>query len=157
VASATAADEGQPSPHRLRALVTAEVAIATGVLVLTSLLVNAVPARTAVARPFSAELVAGKVLVEVTIDPAEAGPADVHVYTFDRASGAVAAVPELTAELRLPGRGIGPLPLPLQPAGAGHFSAYGFDLPIRGTWRLDVSVRTSDVDVVTTSTTVTVR
>jgi copper transport protein len=157
VASATAADEGRPSPHRLRALVTAEVVIATGVLALTSLLVNAVPARTAVAKPFSAELVAGKVLVEVTIDPAKAGPADVHVYTFDRASGAVADVPELTAELRLPDRGIGPLPLPLQPAGAGHFSAYGVDLPIRGTWRLDVSVRTSDVDVITTSTTVTVR
>jgi copper transport protein len=151
------ADGPRPPARRLRKLVTAEVVIATGVLVVTSLLVNAVPGRTAVARPFSADLDADTVLVELTVDPAKAGPVDVHFYTFDKDTGAVADIPDLTAELRLPDRGIGPLPVPLQPAGPGHWSAYGFDLPIRGIWRLDVAVRTSDLDVVRRSVTFTVK
>jgi copper transport protein len=146
-----------PDVGRLRRLVAGELTVAVGVLVLTSLLVNAVPARTAVEKPFSAELAVGAVLVEVTVDPAKVGPADVHVYTFDRDTGAVRGVEGLTAELRQPARGIGPLAVPLREAGPGHWSAYGFDLPVRGEWRLDVVARTSDVDQERASATFTVR
>jgi len=38
--------------------------------------------------------------------------------------------------------GISGLTVPLHPAGPGHYVAYGFDVPIQGTWTIRVTVRT---------------
>ncbi|MGH9139288.1 MAG: copper resistance protein CopC, partial [Acidimicrobiales bacterium] len=130
--------------------------IAIGVLALTALLVNTVPARSALAQPFTAELHTGDVLIDVTVDPAQAGPVDIHTYTLTHA-GAVTDVEELTIALTLPGRDIGPLDVPLQRAGPGHFAAYDFDVPIPGVWQLDVTARTSDIHQDTATTTVRIR
>jgi copper transport protein len=97
------------------------------------------------------------VLVELTIDPAKAGPAVVHIYTFDAQTGAVRDVEELVVQLRLPARDIGPLTVPLQVGGPGHWVAFDVDLPVRGEWQLDVVVRTSDVDQHRARATFTVR
>lgn len=147
---------GTPDMRAIKRSVTGEVAVAAAVIAVTAMLVNAVPAKTALALPFSTELEAGVLLVDVTIDPAKAGPTDVHVYTLTTA-GAVAEVEELTATLALPSQDIAPLEVPLQRAGRGHFAAYGFDVPIRGTWRLTVAVRTNDIEQERASTDVRIR
>jgi copper transport protein len=140
----------------LRRSVLAEAALAVGVLAATSMLVNAVPARSDVSRPVTKELEVGKLVVDVTVDPARRGPATIHLYTLSQ-QGQVAEVQEATVELRLPSRGIGPLKVPLQRAGPGHFAVYGFDIPLPGQWKLDVSVRTSDIDQFRAATTVRIR
>jgi copper transport protein len=122
-----------------------ETTVAVAVVIVTALLVNAQPGRTALAQPFSTTLEAGPLLVDLTVDPAKAGPADVHLYTLDE-QGQVADVDDVTVALRLAARDVGPLAVPMQRAGPGHFAAYGIDLPFPGTWELDVAVRTSDVD-----------
>lgn len=79
---AAAAQDPAASLGRLRHSVGAEVAVAVVVLAVTSLLVNAVPAKAALAKPYAAELAAKDLLIEVTVDPAKAGRLDLHVYTL---------------------------------------------------------------------------
>jgi copper transport protein len=151
---AAAAPPGELS--RLRRSVGTEVAAATAVLVVTALLVNAIPGRTALALPYSAELEAGELLVDVTVDPAKAGPLDLHLYTLTPA-GLPAEIEELSAELQLPAREISPIDVPLQRAGPNHFVAYAFDVPIPGEWQLEVVARTSDVDEERATATIPIR
>jgi copper transport protein len=153
---AAAADRDAETVTRLRRTVGAEVVIAAGVLVVATLLVNAQPARSAASRPYSTELKAKDLLVNITLDPAKAGSTALHVYTLTP-SGAVKEVAELTASFRLPDRDVGPLKVNLQRAGPGHFSAYGFDIPLRGTWQLEVVARLTEFDQVRTSADIPVR
>ena len=136
--------------------ITMEVGLAVAVIAVTGLLVNAQPARTALAQPYSTELTAGPLLVDVTVDPAKAGPADVHVYTLDQ-QGQVKAVAEVDVSLRLPDRDVGPLSVPMERAGPGHFASYGFRLPFPGAWRLDIAVRVGEVDQYSATTPVRIR
>ncbi|HVM03218.1 MAG TPA: copper resistance protein CopC, partial [Acidimicrobiales bacterium] len=128
----------QPTSH-LRRLVAREVALAATVAVLAALLVSAVPARLAHGRPFSASIGAGPVVLDVTVDPAQAGPVDIHVYALSP-EGRVTEVGGMTAELTLTAREVGPLPVPLRRAGPGHFAAYGFRVPYPGAWELSLVV-----------------
>jgi copper transport protein len=133
----------------LRRSVGAEAAVAVAVLAVTALLVNAIPGRTALALPYSTEVQAGdELLVDITVDPARAGPVELHFYTLTPA-GLPAEVEGLTAQLRLPERDIGPLEVPLQRAGPNHFLALGFDVPIAGDWQLRLGVRVSEFEEVT--------
>jgi copper transport protein len=140
----------------LRRTVGAETVIAIVVLAVTSLLVNAQPARSALAQPFSASMRTDMVLVDVTVDPAKTGPADFHLYTLSP-QGGPQDVQELTATLTLPSQDVGPLKVPLTRAGPGHFSAYDFALPLRGDWKLEVKALLSDIDESTVSTTIPVK
>ena len=142
------AAEGASSPPvaQLRRSVAAEAAGAVVVIALTSALVNAVPGRSALAKPFSATVEAGDVIVDVTVDPAKAGPADVHLYTLNR-QGAVRDVAEVTAALALPSSGVDALDVPLRRVAAGHVVANDVDIPISGNWNLDLSVRVGTADV----------
>jgi copper transport protein len=141
---------------RLRRSVGAETVLAIAVLAVTSLLVSAEPARSALARPFSTEMKTDTVLIDVTVDPAKAGPADFHFYTLTPAGGPQ-PVEEFTADLRLPDRDVGPLPIPVKRAGPNHFSSYGFEIPLRGKWQLDVTARLTEIDSASASTAVPVR
>ncbi len=131
---------------RLRGAVVGEVVLAVGIVAVSAVLVNAQPARTAEALPFAAEVHAGPgVLVDVIVDPTRAGPVSIHLYTLSP-DGAQIDVPEVDATFSLPSAGINDLTVPLQKAGPGHYLAYGFDIPLRGTWKLHMSVRTTDID-----------
>lgn len=140
----------------LRRTVGAETLIAVVVLAVTSLLVNAQPARSALAQPFSVGMRNDMVLVDVTVDPAKTGPADFHFYTLSP-TGGQQEVQELTATLTLPSQEVGPLAVPVQRAGPGHFSAYDFNIPLRGEWKLEVKTLLSEIDEATLSTTVPVK
>ena len=52
---------------------------------------------------------------------------------------------------------VGPLSVPVQRAGPGHFTAYNFNIPLRGQWKLEVKVLLSDIDEATVSATVPVK
>jgi copper transport protein len=142
--------------ERLRRSVAAETVLALAVLAVTSLLVNAVPARSALARPVTEELEAGKVVIDLTVDPAKRGPVAIHLYALSP-TGQVQEVEDATVQLRLPSGGVGPLNVPMTRAGPGHFAAYGFEIPLPGTWRIDVSVRLSEFDVARAATSVRIR
>jgi copper transport protein len=153
---AAAAGPDADTVSHLRRTVGAETVIAAVILAVTALLVSAEPARSALARPFSTELRTDQVLIDLTVDPAKAGPADLHFYTLSPA-GAVQDVAELDVSLRLPDKQVGPLVVPVQRAGPGHFSAYGFELPLRGRWELEVVARLTEIDQVRATSTVPVR
>jgi copper transport protein len=150
------ADPDSEAVGRLRRTVGAETVIAVVVLAVTALLVNAQPARSALAKPFSAEMRSDMVLVDVTVDPAKTGPADFHLYTLSP-QGGQQDVQELTATLTLPSQDVGPLALPVTRAGPGHFSAYNFTLPLKGDWKLEIKALLSEIDEATVSTTIPVK
>lgn len=136
----------EASVARHRWLLGVETAVAVVVLAVTSLLVDtAPPTATAAGSPFATELQGAGELVDVTVDPARTGPAEVHVYVLSL-EGALRDVPELRMSLTLPSRDVGPLEVPLQHVAVGHFTANAFRLPFAGRWGLDVTVRTSDID-----------
>jgi copper transport protein len=130
----------------LRKTVLVEVFLAAVIVAVSAVLVNAQPARQALSKPFSAEVHAGpNVLVDVVVDPAKAGPVAIHLYTLS-ADGGQLDVPEVTASMSLASAGIANLNVPLQKGGAGHFLVGGFQVPLRGTWTLNITVRTTEFD-----------
>lgn len=153
---AAAQDQDSETVARLRRTVGAETVVAVVVLAVTSLLVAAEPARSALSRPYSAELTTDDLLIDVTVDPAKAGPADFHFYTLTP-EGAVADVAEFTASLRLRAADVGPLALKIDKVAPGHYSAYGSELPLRGSWELEVVARLTEIDQVRATTTIPVR
>jgi copper transport protein len=129
----------------LRTAIAAEIVVVLAVLAVTAGLVNARPANQAYAAPFSTEVKAGPTLVDVVVDPAKAGPLAVHLYILTSA-GLIDDVPEVDATMSNPGAGITGLKVPVQLAGPGHYVAYGFDVPLPGTWTIVVTVRTDAID-----------
>jgi copper transport protein len=126
--------------------VVAELAIAIAVLVVTAFLVNAVPARQAVALPFATSWTTLGVQVNADVSPARVGPGNVvHIYVLS-AAGRPNAVPELDATLTPPDSSIGPITVPLRLVSPGHYSAERVDFPIPGTWVLKVKIRTTAID-----------
>jgi copper transport protein len=147
--------------RQLRRSTGLEVVIASCVLAITAMLVNAQPARSAFAAPVSTTAAFdtggpnGKGSVQIFIAPAKAGNDTVHIEVV-APSGEAQSVPELTATLSLPDRQLGPLPVTLSGAGTPHY--YGSaTIPLPGKWKLAVTVRTDDIDETTVTVPVTIR
>lgn len=135
-----------PPLPRLARAIGAELAIVVVVFGFTAALVNAQPANQAYSRPYSTEVHAGPDLVDVTIDPAKAGLLAFHAYVLS-ADGAQVDVPEVNASMSQSSAGIDQLAVPLVKAGPGHYAAYRFEVPLRGTWTVYIRIRTTDIDV----------
>jgi copper transport protein len=102
--------------------------------------------------PFSASENLGPARMELTVDPARAGDNEVHVYLLNRRTGGqFDRVKELDMEAALPENGIGPLHLPADKAGPGHYVVRRTQLAPAGDWRLDVSARVSEFDLYETT------
>ncbi len=104
----------------LRRSVGGEVLLGIAVLVLTALLVNAVPARSAIApKLFSGSAKVGNgstaMQVNVTVDPARAGLNAIHVYTL-KPDGTDLVIRSITGDLSFPEKGIEKLPANLRRA-----------------------------------------
>jgi copper transport protein len=139
---------GGPPLSVLRQSVGAEAALAVAVLAVTALLVNAVPGGTAGGGgggPFATQLTEDDIVLGIDVDPAAVGPVDVHLF-LNEIDGAPVVAEEVTAELALPERDLGPITLSLVDFGQGHLSADGAEIPLEGDWDLEVTVRTSDID-----------
>jgi copper transport protein len=149
-AAAASAEVGRTRLALLRQSVGVEVVLAIAVLAVTALLVNAVPGASAGSgaaggEPFSTTVHGALTAVEISVDPAAVGPADVEIAVTDHA-GSVFEPEEVTASLTLPERDLGPLDVPLTATGPGTYAAEDTEIPFAGTWLLEVDVRTSDID-----------
>ena len=120
------------SPATLRRTVSLEVAVAVGVLAVTSLLVNTVPAKVLAATPQSGELESATMLVDYTVAPARVGPNDIHLYALTT-TGQPQPVVEMTLKLSLPERGIAPITVKLENRRAESFPGARLRAAARGT------------------------
>ena len=128
----------------LRRSVGGEVVIGVAVLVLTALLVNAVPARSAIApKLFSGSVKAGTGIdamqINVIVDPARAGLNTIHVYTL-KPDGTDLVIRNISGDLSLPAKGISKLPANLRRGGGNHFLVANLPITITGTWKLVIHV-----------------
>lgn len=140
----------------LQVSVLAEVVIAVAVLGVTAALVGTTPAKNGYRPETEAMVVAGPTQVEVRVAPAGERRVTVRADVYDK-QGSRLAVPEMTADLTHTGQGIGPLPVPLRPAGPGIYVTDAISVPMTGKWSLAVHVRTSEVDAYTQTMPVTIR
>jgi copper transport protein len=123
----------------LRRTVGVETGLAVLVVAVTALLVDATPARSQVLEPVSVSRVVDGIVVDVEVVPATTGPNDFHVYAQDPSAGLTGDL-DATATLSLPGTEIEGIEVPLVAAGRGHWSAYDLDVPVAGTWVLQLRV-----------------
>jgi copper transport protein len=138
--------------RQLRGSVFAEVLGAIAVIIVTALLVNAVPANVAA----NAALTGGggvtmkspQVWVDVSITPARAGVNDFHVSAITP-QGAPLRLAELTMTVDLPDKKIAPINVPLRDLGPGHYLSPGFDFPFGGNWRVTARARLDAINEVT--------
>jgi copper transport protein len=174
--SRTAGDgpSGPSAPDRyrrgLRRSVLAEVAVGVVVLVITTVLGGTLPGRAAAEAaqspvaagglpaasvtmvPFDVGTPGGHGQVQITLDPGRVGDNTVQAVVFGP-DGGIVSIPELRLSFTLPAQKIGPLDAKLTDQG-GYWGTNSLTLPIAGTWTMSVTVRTSDIDQVTTTRTV---
>lgn len=98
----------------------------------------------------------GSVLVEVAVEPARQGVNELHLYGFDPGGG-LAQLDEATAWVTHLATGVGPMEIPLLRAGPNHFLTYGAELPLPGTWEIDMRTATADTPNLETTAVVELR
>ncbi|MEV3989617.1 copper resistance protein CopC [Streptomyces sp. NPDC049837] len=169
-ARAKRARDADPGRAGLRRSVLAEAAVAVVLLAVTTVLTTTEPGRTeeeasrtqasssspAVPdRPLDLRLpfdtggaVNGKGTVRLTLDPGRSGGNAMHVYVTGP-DGRPLDVPELKVSYTLESKQIGPLPVVPDRVTAGHWTSAGVQIPMPGEWKLQVTVRTSDIDQTT--------
>ncbi|MFF9983144.1 copper resistance CopC/CopD family protein [Streptomyces erythrochromogenes] len=161
--------DGEGHRRRLRRTVAVEAVLGVVVLAVTTLLTGTQPSRAAdgaataaavapepqtkvVTVPFDMGTANQKGSVQITLEPGRVGENTVEavVYTAD---GGFATVPELRLTLTQEELGIGPLDAKLKNQ-KGYWATYDLQLPMAGTWTLNITVRTTDIDQVTVRETI---
>ncbi|MEU6840854.1 copper resistance protein CopC [Streptomyces sp. NPDC046716] len=157
-------------PHRfgLRRSVLAEAGVAIVLLAVTTVLTSTEPGRTeeeaksatsaaqtqsgplSLKVPFDTGGEDGKGTVLLDIDPGRTGDNAMHVYV-QRPNGKGFDVPEVKVAFTLKAKDIGPLSVTPDRIATGHWSASGVQIPVAGDWKIEVTVRTSDIDQITVS------
>ncbi|MFB7025508.1 MULTISPECIES: copper resistance CopC/CopD family protein [unclassified Streptomyces] len=171
VATARRKRERDADPERsgLRRSVLTEAAVAVVLLVVTTVLTATEPGRTEeeagrstaasgpaavpdrpvdIRLPFDTGGADGKGVVRLSLDPGRTGANGLHLYV-ERPDGKPLDVPEIKVALTLEAKAVGPLPVAPDRIQAGHWSASGVQIPMPGEWRIQVTVRTSDIDQTT--------
>ncbi len=139
---------GFGAAHRLRGVrrvtLRGELAVMVVVLGVTGALATYAPGKVSATGPVSRSAVIGPARAEVTVDPAAPGSNELHVYLFDRKTGAQwDRSKELTATAT---HGALRLPIELRKAGPGHYVAPTATLPKPGSWTVTITARISDFD-----------
>jgi copper transport protein len=137
----------------VRRSVSIEAALGIVVVAVTALLVNTTPADAAFAPPYTGKSTAGPLTVAVDVYPARKGINGLHVYTVG-AGGRTQDVAEVTGSVV---HGDDRITVHLTHKSLGHYEDLDLVLPAKGDWRIELQVRTSDVDSYETSQTFTVR
>ncbi|WP_434093753.1 copper resistance CopC/CopD family protein [Streptomyces filamentosus] len=162
--------DADPERTGLRRSVLTEAAVAVVLLAVTTVLTSTEPGRTEeeaartgtttagpaavpdrpvdIRLPFDTGGVDGKGVVQLTLDPGRTGANALHLYV-ERPNGKPLDVPELKVNLTLEEKGVGPLPVAPDRIQTGHWSASGVQLPLPGEWRIQITVRTSEIDQTT--------
>ncbi|MDJ1136173.1 copper resistance protein CopC [Streptomyces iconiensis] len=174
--------DADPGRSGLRRSVLTEAAIAVVLLAITTILTSTEPGRTEEAAraagsaagqgqgqgqapagpvdlsiPFDTGGPNGKGTADLEIDPGTSGDNTLDLRTTSP-SGTPVEAPEVKVALTLPAKDIGPLPITPKPVKdeKGHWRATGVQLPMAGKWKIAVTVRTSDIDMVTETKTATI-
>jgi copper transport protein len=142
---------GGSSPYRagiaLRRSLRAEVALLVGVLGVTAALVSYAPAVGGTSGPFAESKLVGPLEMQVTVDPAELGRNEMHLYIFRSRDGAqFNGTKELRIRYRLPEKNVGPLAARATKAGPGHYVVPAMDFGIEGDWEVRFTGRVSEFD-----------
>ncbi len=124
----------------VRRTVGLEVVGMAAVIGVTALVVNLAPARDVVSRPLAVTVETATGLVDITVDPAKRGSNELHLYALTR-EGASRPVEAISATLSNAGAGVERLESRIVRAGPNHFQALSLDLPLTGTWQIDISVQ----------------
>ncbi|MDQ1009744.1 copper transport protein [Streptomyces sp. V4I23] len=152
----------------LRRTVLAETAVAVVLLAVTTVLTSTEPGRTEeeaarggersaapqatgpteIELPFDTGGEQGRGTVRLSLDPAQPGASEMHVWT-ETPDGEPLDAPELKVSFTLQAKEIGPLPITPDRVAAGHWSASAVQIPMPGDWQVKVTVRTSDIDQTT--------
>jgi copper transport protein len=139
----------------LRRTLRTEVALGVAALAVTGALAGYPPATAQTAGPFSGSADLGPARAELTVEPAAAGPNEIHVYLFSRSDGRQYDAPkELRIEAGLPGKAIEPIALASRKAGPGHYVIGSAALSPPGDWRLELVARVTEFDELRTTFTV---
>ncbi|MFE3761423.1 copper resistance protein CopC [Streptomyces sp. NPDC059104] len=161
------ARDADPGRAGLRRSVLAEAGVAVVLLAVTTVLTSTEPGRAAqletnrsaagpavpnraikITLPFDTGGQNGKGTVRLELDPGRVGANTLHLWA-DGEDGRPLDLPEIKIAFTLPAKEIGPLPVAPDRDAPGHWSASGVQLPLAGEWRIDVTVRTSDIDQTT--------
>ncbi|MFE0735661.1 copper resistance CopC/CopD family protein [Streptomyces sp. NPDC058855] len=170
VATARRKRERDADPERsgLRRSVLTEAAVAVVLLAVTTVLTSTEPGRTEeeagratttgtaavpdrpvdIRLPFDTGGIEGQGVVRLSLDPGRTGANALHLYV-ERPNGKPLDVPEIKVALTLEEKGVGPLPVAPDRIQTGHWSASGVQIPMPGDWRIQVTVRTSEIDQTT--------
>ncbi len=137
-----------PTASRFRRWLAFEAAIGIGIVALTGVLVDTVPPQgervAATARAYTGRtLVARDYLLSVAVYPLVPGTVHVAIQLTNRATVPVDAF-QVTAQMRLPARNIGPLAVTLQRQATGSWVGET-ELPLPGRWQLMVAVLTDPI------------
>jgi copper transport protein len=158
-AAKAAVEQELAARSQLRTSVRMEVGAAVAVLALASVLVATPPgvvvtAGEAIAAgpPPAPAPVADQVtfeeddlIVQALVEPAQVGENTISIAVTDLAFAPLDP-PEVRAALVLPEQDLGPLPVELTETGPGEYEAPDAQLPTTGDWRLEVTVRTTEID-----------
>ncbi|WP_030685576.1 copper resistance protein CopC [Streptomyces globisporus] len=171
VATARRKRERDADPERtgLRRSVLTEAAVAVVLLAVTTVLTSTEPGRTEeeagratsasgpaavpdrpvdIRLPFDTGGVDGKGVVRLSLDPGRTGANALHIFV-ERPNGKPLDVPEIKVALTLEAKDVGPLPVAPDRIQTGHWSASGVQIPMPGDWKIQVTVRTSEIDQTT--------
>lgn len=115
------------------------------VLALTAVLVNLTPSRLDPDDPdfFNQTTPLASGGLNLIVTPADPGPNTLHLQFVDGAGLPDDVGEAVTVELSLPERGVAPIRRDATFAGPGHFIVEGVELPLTGTWQVDVIARIS--------------
>ncbi|MEO3929710.1 copper resistance protein CopC [Micromonosporaceae bacterium B7E4] len=156
-----AEDPARPvgSARRIRRAVWVELAITAVVLALSAVLVQTPPARTAgeygdAGGPgyYTTTLTSSLYSLQVEVDPAGTGSNSIHLYAYTPDNKPLPVV-EWRATAALPDQGVEPIEIPLLPLTDNHATGE-ISLPTAGNWQLSFTVRLSDIDQATVTSTV---
>ncbi|MFE2282725.1 copper resistance protein CopC [Streptomyces sp. NPDC059443] len=161
------ARDADPDRAGLRRSVLAEAGVAVVLLAVTTILTSTEPGRAAeletsrgssaaavpdraikITLPYDTGGQNGKGSVRLQLDPGRVGANTLHVWA-ETPDGQPVDLPEVKVSFTLAAKDIGPLPVVPERAAPGHWTASGVQLPLAGDWRIDVTVRTSDIDQTT--------
>jgi copper transport protein len=146
--------------RRLRRTVLIEVIGAVLIIGVAAVLVQTTPARTQAAvdgsagqnGQFATTLNSSLYQLQLDIEPTQTGPNDLHLYAYTP-QGAQLKVLEWKVTAALPAQGIEPIAAVLTPI-ADYHDIGQITLPVAGQWTFSFTLRTTEIDEATVTTTV---
>jgi copper transport protein len=136
----------------------AELAIMVAVVAVTSVLVNAPPAKTEIGMHGASEMMLqlGDMPASLSVEPGTTGANVIHLMLHAE-HAAEAPLEEVTISATLASKGIGPLQFSAKPEGELGWVVSGAQLTIAGDWQFRIEARRGEFEVLTQTVSVPIR